>query len=242
MKKEMILVVEDDPAILTGLVDLFRSEGYEVAQAADGKEALRLYDAHRPSLVVLDIMIPEKSGYDVCREIRTRDARTPVLMLTAKGREVDKVVGLELGADDYVVKPFGVAELLARVRALLRRGRGQPPARNLSPIAFGDVLIDPGTYEGKKGDKRFTLTGRELQLLRFLLDHDGQVVERFDALEAVWGMKYEGTTRTLDQHVAKLRRKVEDDPASPRHILTVHGVGYRFCSRLGRSAKRRSGP
>ncbi|OGD10561.1 MAG: DNA-binding response regulator [Candidatus Aminicenantes bacterium RBG_13_62_12] len=231
MRKEKILVVEDDAAILTGLVDLLRGEGYETAQAADGKEALRLFAASRPSLVLLDIMIPEKSGYDVCREIRSKDARTPILMLTAKGREADKVVGLELGADDYLVKPFGVAELLARVRALLRRGRTATRPQDFSPIVFGDVRVDPKTYEGRRGNEHFTLTGLELKLLRHLVDNDGQVMERFDLLEAVWGMKYEGTTRTLDQHIARLRRKVESDPSSPRHILTVHGVGYRFRSK-----------
>ena len=231
MRKEKILIVEDDAAILTGLADLLQGEGYETEQARDGKEALRLFAASRPSLVLLDIMIPEKSGYDVCREIRSRDARTPILMLTAKGQEVDKVVGLELGADDYVVKPFGVAELRARVRALLRRGRAGPEAPRMDPISFGDVHVDPRTYEGRKGETPFTLTGLELKLLRYLLDRDGEVVERFDLLESVWGMTYEGTTRTLDQHIARLRRKIESDPALPRHILTVHGVGYRFRSR-----------
>lgn len=231
MKKVKILVVEDDRPILTGLVDLLRGEGYEVAAAEDGKEALRAYAQARPNLILLDIMIPEKSGYDVCREIRAQDSLTPILMLTAKGQEADKVAGLELGADDYVVKPFGVSELLARVRALLRRNRKEKPAKDMSPIAFGRVRIDPRTYEGRRGKKAFTVTGRELQLLRLFLDRDGEVVERFALLEAVWGIKYEGTTRTLDQHIAKLRQKVEDDPADPRHILTVHGVGYRFRSK-----------
>ncbi len=230
MKKAKILVVEDDRPILMGLVDLLRGEGYEVAAAEDGKQALRAYERERPTLVLLDIMIPEKSGYDVCREIRAKDTRTPILMLTAKGQEVDKVVGLELGADDYVVKPFGVKELLARIRALLRRNRRETLSKDSSPIVFGRVRVDPKTYEGLRGSKAFDLSGRELDLLRFLFDHDGEVVSRFDLLDAVWGIKYEGTTRTLDQHIAKLRRKVEDDPASPRHILTVHGVGYRFRS------------
>jgi DNA-binding response OmpR family regulator len=242
MKKEKILIVEDDAAILTGLVDLLRGEGYETDQAADGAEALRSYAASRPSLVILDIMIPEKSGYDVCREIRARDARTPILMLTAKGREADKVAGLELGADDYVVKPFGVAELLARVRAVLRRGRPVPESRIAGPIAFGDVSVDPETYEGRRGRRTFTLTGQEMKLLRYLFDHDGKVVERFDVLEAVWGITYEGTTRTLDQHIARLRRKIEADPSSPRHILTVHGVGYRFRSQPHAAASSRLNP
>jgi DNA-binding response OmpR family regulator len=229
--KEKILVVEDDRPILTGLVDLLRGEGYEVASAEDGKKALLAYARERPNLILLDIMIPEKSGYDVCREIRAKDQRTPILMLTAKGQEVDKVVGLELGADDYVVKPFGVNELLARVRALLRRGRREALSKDTSPIAFGDVRIDPKTYEGTKGGRPVSFTAREIQLLRYFLSREGEVVERFDVLEAVWGMRYEGTTRTLDQHIAKLRQKIEDDPSDPKYILTVHGAGYKFRAR-----------
>ena len=231
MKKEIILVVEDDRAILTGLKDLLEAEGYGVATAEDGQEALQAYAREKPTLVLLDIMIPEKSGYDVCREIRKKDDVTPILMLTAKGQEVDKVVGLEMGADDYIVKPFGVSELLARIRAGLRRSRAKPTARDDSPITFGDVAIDPKTYSGKKGEKTFAVSARELRLLRFFLDHDGQVIERFTLLDEIWGIRYEGTTRTLDQHVAKLRQKIEDDPANPLFIRTVHGVGYRFLSR-----------
>jgi DNA-binding response OmpR family regulator len=231
MKKELILVVEDDRAILTGLKDLLEAEGFAVATAENGEDALRAYAREKPTLILLDIMIPEKSGYDVCREIRKQDDLTPILMLTAKGQEVDKVVGLEMGADDYIVKPFGVSELLARVRAGLRRSRAKPAAKVTSPIAFGDVAVDPGTYTGKKGRRTFAVSSRELRLLRFFLDHDGQVVERFTLLDEIWGIRYEGTTRTLDQHIAKLRQKIEDDPANPRYIQTVHGVGYRFVSK-----------
>jgi DNA-binding response OmpR family regulator len=231
MKQEMILVVEDDQPILTGLKDLLEAEGYAVATAEDGEEALRVYEREKPTLILLDIMIPEKSGYDVCREIRKKDEQTPILMLTAKGQEVDKVVGLEMGADDYIVKPFGVSELLARVRARLRRSRTKPQVRDARPIAFGDVAVDAKTYTGIKGKKTFTVSARELALLRFFLDHDGEVVERFTLLDVVWGIRYEGTTRTLDQHIAKLRQKIEDDPANPSFIQTVHGVGYRFKSK-----------
>jgi DNA-binding response OmpR family regulator len=231
MKKEMILVVEDDRSILTGLQDLLEGEGYAVATAEDGEEALRVYEREKPSLILLDIMIPEKSGYDVCREIRKKDEITPILMLTAKGQEVEKVVGLEMGADDYIVKPFGVAELLARVRAGLRRSRTKPAAWDSRPIAFEDVAIDAKTYSGKKGKKTFAVSARELALLRFFLDHDGEVIERFRLLDEIWGIRYEGTTRTLDQHIAKLRQKIEDDPANPRFIQTVHGIGYRFQSK-----------
>ena len=230
MKKEKILVVEDDDAILTGLVDLLSGEGYEVCAVKDGKEAIHFYKREKPTLILLDIMIPEKSGYDVCREIRKKDSLTPILMLTAKGQEVDKVVGLELGADDYIVKPFGLNELLARIRARLRRLKTKSEKKDFNSIAFGDVWIDPRTYKGKKGNRIFDVSSRELELLRFLIQHDGEVVERFTLLDEIWGIRYEGTTRTLDQHIAKLRQKIEDDPSNPRHILTVHGVGYRFCS------------
>jgi len=228
--KDRILVVEDDPAILAGLVDLLAGEGFEAVPAKDGAEALRLYEARKPDLILLDIMIPEKSGYDVCKQIRREDLLTPIVMLTAKGQEVDKVVGLEIGADDYIVKPFGVNELLARVRAVLRRARARAASRKRddSPIVFGKVRIDPKTLRGRKGKEEFPVTMRELQLMRFLCDHDGEVVDRFLILDEVWGIKYEGTTRTLDQHIAKLRQKIEDDPTHPERIVTHPGVGYMF--------------
>ncbi len=231
MSREKILVVEDDSAILTGLSDLLTGEGFAVEAARDGQAALASYRADRPSLVLLDLMIPQVSGLDVCREIRRADPLTPILMLTAKGQEVDKVVGLEMGADDYIVKPFGVAELVARVRAALRRAAARAAgAKDMSVLAFGDVRIDPRTFTGRKAGRDFEVTAREIELLRFFLRHDGEVVERFTLLDEIWGVRYEGTTRTLDQHIAKLRQKIEDDPAAPRHIQTVYGVGYRFRS------------
>jgi DNA-binding response OmpR family regulator len=231
MKKDRILVVEDDAAILTGLADLLEAEGYDVSTARDGEEAVRAYGREKPSLVLLDIMIPEKSGYDVCRDIRRQDEKTPILMLTAKGQEVEKVVGLECGADDYIVKPFGVNELLARIRAHLRRAKAKPAEKSVEPLAFGDVVIDPKTYTGRKGGRTFSLSAREMHLLRYFLKRDGEVIERFTLLDKVWGIRYEGTTRTLDQHIAKLRQKIEADPAAPRFIQTVHGIGYRFNSK-----------
>lgn len=231
--RETILVVEDDAAILSGIVDLLKGEGFKVDYARDGENALRLYKSEKPDLILLDIMIPEKSGYDVCKEIRRSDAHTPIVMLTAKGEEIDKVVGLEIGADDYVVKPFSVKELLARIRAALRRASARPNAKKWDdrPIAFGNVKIDPTTLKGRKGKKEFALTLKEIQLMQFFMAHDGEALDREDILEEVWGQKYEGTTRTLDQHVAKLRQKIEKDPSAPRHILTVHGLGYRFVSK-----------
>jgi DNA-binding response OmpR family regulator len=204
-----------------------------VHKATNGTKALILYETHKPDLILLDIMIPEKSGYDVCREIRRKDQVTAIVMLTAKGEEIDKVVGLEIGADDYIVKPFAVSELLARVRAALRRTKPGQPAPKFSdrPISFGNVRIDPATLRGHKGKREFTLSTREVRLIQLLSEHEGEALDRFKILDEIWGVKYEGTTRTLDQHVAKLRQKIEDDPSDPRHILTVHGVGYRFSSK-----------
>jgi DNA-binding response OmpR family regulator len=229
---EKILVVDDEEAILLGVGDLLASEGYRVSTARDGREALERFAADRPDLVLLDVMMPEMSGYDVCRAIRRTDPLTPVMMLTAKAEEVDKVVGLELGADDYVVKPFGTGELTARVHAALRRAQARASRlddrADLPSIAFGDVEIDPRTLKGRRGTHEFAVTPREVHLLRLFADHEGEALDRAAILEEVWGVRYEGTTRTLDQHIVKLRQKVEADPANPRHILTVHGVGYRF--------------
>jgi DNA-binding response OmpR family regulator len=234
MSKQKILIVEDDKAIVTGINDLLESEGYRTLIAGDGKQALAYYKKNKPDLILLDIMIPEKSGYEVCKEVRRSDHHTPIIMLTAKSQEVDKVVGLELGADDYVVKPFGVQELLARIRACLRRTAhkggttGAAPANTL--IAFGDVEINPKTLSGRKAKKEFPVTQREVELLQYFLTHEGEAVDRLILLDEIWGLSYGGTTRTLDQHIAKLRQKIEDDPAKPHFILTVHTVGYKFCA------------
>jgi len=230
--KKKILIVEDDVSILTGLVDLLNGEGYAVSSTIDGARALSLYQQEKPDLILLDIMIPEKSGYDVCKEIRRKDPGVRIIMLTAKGQEVDKVVGLEIGADDYVVKPFGVKELLARIRAVLRRDRGGSQEKlNQDPLEFGDVRINPKTLTGTKKGKEFEVTPREVHLLQIFLERAGEAVSRDFLLEEVWGISYTGTTRTLDQHIAKLRQKIEDDPANPQYITTVHGTGYRFCKK-----------
>ena len=228
--KQRVLVVEDDAAILTGLVDLLEGEGFSVVQATTGTAALERHAEAAPDLVLLDVMIPEKSGYDVCREIRRTDPVTPVIMLTAKGQEVDRVVGLELGADDYVVKPFGASELVARVRAVLRRGRPRQGPREEKPISFGRVTVDPRTMRGERDGREFDVSRRELALLQLFVSREGQALDRFTIMDEVWGVRYEGTTRTLDQHIAGLRKKIEEDPAHPVHITTVHGVGYRFTS------------
>lgn len=224
-----ILVVEDDPHIRLGLAEALRSEGFEIIECRDGGQALPLLQQHSPDLVLLDVMLPRKSGYEICREIRAAKNPVPVLMLTAKGQEVDKVVGLELGADDYVTKPFGLRELIARVHALLRRSH---PERNTAPVAdflrFGEVEIDTAALRGRRAEASFTLTPRELAVLALLHRERGNAVSRDRILNEVWGMDYYGTTRTLDQVVVKLRQKIEAVPAEPRHLLTVHGLGYRL--------------
>ena len=225
-----ILIIEDDPHILLGLTEALSGEGYEVEGCRDGGQAAARIKQTQPDLIVLDVMLPHKNGYDICRELRASKNGVPVLMLTAKGQEIDKVVGLELGADDYVTKPFGLRELIARVHALLRRA--QPGAGSASPVPdflrFGDVEIDARALRGKRGGAPFDLTPREFSVLALLFRERGNAVSRDRILNEVWGIEYYGTTRTLDQVVVKLRQKIESDPATPRHLLTVHGLGYRI--------------
>ena len=230
MKAARILVAEDDPNIRRGLIDTLESEGYAVVDASDGEQALDCHRRESFDLVILDVMMPGKSGYDVCREIRRHDASTPIIMLTAKGEEIDKVVGLELGADDYVTKPFGVRELLARIAAVLRRAQRDTQSLKEDALPdrfpFGTSEIDRKTYEGKLGSSTFNLTAREMKLIETFYRHPGEVLSRDDLLNAVWGIDYMGTTRTLDQHISQLRKKIEPDVANPSVILTVHGLGY----------------
>lgn len=227
--KRHLLVVEDDAHIRLGLCDALRSEGYEVSDCGDGAQALPLLKQRPPDLVILDIMLPNKSGYDLCREIRAAKNRVPILMLSAKGQEIDKVVGLELGADDYVTKPFGVRELLARVHALLRRSDPAAVAPAMPDvIEFGEVRIDVKAMRGQRGEAPIELSPRELKVLALLHRELGNAVSRDAILNEVWGIEYYGTTRTLDQLIVKLRQKIEAAPAEPRHLLTVHGHGYRL--------------
>lgn len=231
-----ILIAEDEAPIREGLVDLLEGEGYEVRSASDGEEALAMYYQQHPDLLLLDVMMPNKSGYDVAREIRQRDSRTLILMLTAKGQELDKVVGLELGADDYVVKPFGVSELLARIRSHLRRlvavnesvVKDLPVKKKADEFRFGFWTVHPRLLKIKKEGGSCELTVRELNLLNFFAEHEGEVLDRNRLLNEIWGMEYIGTTRTLDQHIAKLRKKVEENSEEPRFIRTIHGVGYQY--------------
>ena len=228
--KTKILVVEDDPHISLGLEEVLKSDGFDVATCNRGDNALAAVSEHRPALLVLDVMLPGLSGYDICKQLRAKKNTTPVLMLTAKGQEIDKVVGLELGADDYVTKPFGVRELLARIHALLRRGNGTTVAANDSQAEFkiGSAMIDPKTFQIRRGKVCDELTAKEVKLLQYFHAHPGEVLSRDKLLNEVWGYNYFGTTRTLDQVIVQLRKKLGDTGDEPKHILTVHGVGYKL--------------
>src|SRR5687768_17234966 len=215
--KAKILIAEDDPNIRLGLIATLESDGYEVVAAGDGPQALRMFPQEKFDLVLIDIMMPKASGYDVCRELRARGTKVPVLFLTAKGEEVDKVVGLKLGADDYVTKPFGVHELLARVEALLRRarlnGNAESAAAELPPVfKLGGALINRRKFTASVSNRSTPLTARELKLAEVFAARAGEVLTRDALLNSVWGVDYFGTTRTLDQHVAQLRKKIEASP------------------------------
>src|ERR1041385_8149245 len=229
--KTRILVVEDDPHILLGLEEVLRSDGFEVATCNRGDKALEAFGKHQPSLVVLDVMLPGASGYDICKQLRSRKITTPILMLTAKGQEIDKVVGLDLGADDYVTKPFGVRELLARIHALLRRGTTTSnAAATETEFKIGAASIDPKTFQLRRGRIVEELTAKELKLLQFFSAHAGEVLSRDRLLNEVWGYNYFGTTRTLDQVIVQLRKKLGDNGGEPKHVITIHGVGYKLAT------------
>ncbi len=221
-----VLVVEDDAAILRGLTDNLEAESYVVLTAKDGEAGYAILEKEEPDLVILDLMLPKLSGYEICQRARSEGMTVPILMLTAKGTESDRVLGLDLGADDYVTKPFSVRELLARVRALLRRGQ----STNTVPdeLEFDDVVVDFKSFEARKGGEVIKLTRKEFGTLRFLAGRRGEVVRRDELLRKVWNYKRYPTTRTVDNHVASLRSKIEKDPSDPRHLLTVHGVGYKL--------------
>lgn len=228
-----ILVVEDDPSILLGLRMNLENEGYEVGTAEDGEEGLRLVRESDWDLVVLDIMLPRKNGYEVVVSMRSEQNRTPVLMLSARTAEVDMVMGLDLGADDYVTKPFSVGELLARIRAVLRRRRAGEPARTEAPPQvwrFGDVVANPDTREVRKAGASVDLTATEFDVLSVLARARGRILSRRQIMDSVWGPDHHGTERTIDNFIAQLRAKLESDPTAPSHLVTVRGVGYRLVS------------
>jgi DNA-binding response OmpR family regulator len=225
-RQETVLVIEDDPTLRLGLTKTLRSAGFRVETAKTGREGLDSALAIRPDLVLCDVMLPGLNGFEVCEELRRHDAEVPILMVTAKGEEQDKVRGLGLGADDYIVKPFGIAELLARVDAALRRRR--LTERESSVVCFGDVTVDFAAHVVSRAGAAVEMTALEMKLLRYFVQHEGAMLPRQRILDAVWGADYFGTDRTVDNFVNRLRAKLEPDPKSPAHIVTLRGAGYRF--------------
>jgi DNA-binding response OmpR family regulator len=227
---KQVLIIEDDAAMLTGLTSALESEGYEVRSTRSGPEGLRLALEQRPDLILLDLMLPGMSGFEICKRIRDQHLRTAVIMLTSRAEENDRVFGLELGADDYVTKPFSLRELLARVRAHLRRGDAgpgpdaEPPGR----VRLGEVTVDLDRHEVRRGREARSLTRREFRLLEYLIQHPGEVLTRERLLKEAWGYAENLTTRTVDNHVLRLRKHIEPDPDRPRFIRTARGAGYLF--------------
>jgi two-component system, OmpR family, alkaline phosphatase synthesis response regulator PhoP len=224
-----ILVAEDDFNIRNGLIEVLEKEGYSTLSARDGKEALQQYLTKSPDLICLDIMMPGMNGYDVCKEIRRRDSQIPVLFISAKSEEIDKVIGLELGADDFIMKPFGVREVIARIRAVTRRCLAVHQAgRPAASFKMMDIEVFPLELRAKRGDEVIDLSLRDVSILELLHENRGKVVDRDLFFDRCWGMDYIPSSRALDQHISQLRKRIEADPHDPKIIRTVHGVGYRY--------------
>lgn len=221
-----VLIIEDEPNMVAGLRDNFEYEGYQVISAADGVAGLDRALADTPDLVILDVMMPRMSGLDVCKRLKASRPSLPIIMLTARSQEIDKVIGLELGADDYVTKPFSIRELLARVKAVLRRAQAQP--REQDRCRFDDIEVNLRACTVTRQGQPVVVSAKEFELLKYFLCHPGETLSRDRLLERVWGYERFPTTRTVDAHVARLRQKLEARPEEPRHILTVHGLGYKF--------------
>jgi two-component system alkaline phosphatase synthesis response regulator PhoP len=222
-----ILVVEDEPGILVSLRDEFESEGYTVCTAETGDKALETAKKQSPDLIILDIKLPVLNGYEVCKKLRMESDATPIIMLTVKDKEVDKVLGLELGADDYVTKPFSLRELTARVRAVFRRTEER--TKDLTQYSFGKIALNFKKYEATKRGKKLDLTPLEFRMLKLLIEKKGQVVSRDDFLDHIWGEENVSVSfRTVDSHIANIRKKIEDNPSNPKLILSLRSVGYKF--------------
>ena len=222
-----ILIVEDEPGILVSLKDEFESQGYVVYAAEDGEKGLEIAKEEKPDLIILDIMLPVLDGYEVCKKLRMEGDTTPIIMLTVKDKEVDKVLGLELGADDYVTKPFSFRELTARVKAVFRRTEEQ--VKNLTDYSFGNIELDFEKYEAKKEGKKLYLTPLEFHMMQLFIRSKGKAISRDYFLDRIWGEDNVTVSyRTVDSHIANIRKKIEDDPANPQHILSIRGVGYKF--------------
>ncbi|MGI9542917.1 MAG: response regulator transcription factor [Cyclobacteriaceae bacterium] len=224
-----ILIVEDEPNMRTGLQDNLSFEGYEVELAEDGASGLDKIVQCSYDLILLDVMLPQLSGYDICKRMREKGIPTPVIILTAKGEEIDKVLGLELGADDYITKPFSLRELLARIKAILRR-TGREAANNQQEISIGKLDLNFATFSATREGQTMKLSHREFEVLQHLWDHKNETVSRYQLLEHIWGYQEKPTTRTVDNFILKLRQKIEENPDKPKTILTVHGIGYKLIS------------
>ena len=225
-----ILIVEDDTKTRDGLKMIFEDEGYDVVTAPDGSAGMDTFHKEKPDVVCLDVMMPKKSGFDVCREIRSEDGQVPVLFISAKSEEIDKVLGLELGADDFIVKPFGVKEVVARIRAVTRRAfaEGKSAAKAGDSFEIGDLRVVPDQLRAFRGDQAIDLSLRDIKILRLLQERQGRAIDRDVFFDTCWGFNYLPNSRTLDQHVSQLRKRIERDPKNPEIIKTVHGVGYRY--------------
>lgn len=221
----LIAVIDDDESVRTSIVQNLELEGFKVATAGDGEAGLELVEKDQPKLIILDVMMPKKDGLQTCKEIRNRGISTPLILLTARSAEVDKVLGLDLGADDYLAKPFGMMELIARVKALLRRHN---VTLDLEHVSFANVTVDFKAYKASRAESPLELSAREYRLLKYLVSKEGKVVTRDELLDEVWGYNSYPSTRTVDNHIARLRQKIEDNVETPKHIVTVHGVGYKF--------------
>lgn len=221
-----VLIIEDDPAIVKGLEEALKEENFKVQVATDGSKGCLMAKREAIALIILDLMLPDMNGKEVCQKLRADGIETPILMLTAKKTEMDKVVGLEIGADDYVTKPFSVRELMARVKALLRRGARQLQA--IEETTFGNVYVDFRKQEATKGGKTVALSAKEFQLLKYFAEREGEVISRAALLDDVWGYAVTPTTRTVDNYILSLRKKIETDPSKPKHLVTVYTAGYKF--------------
>jgi DNA-binding response OmpR family regulator len=223
-----ILIVEDEPQMRLGLQDNLEFEGYDVDFAGDGEVGLHKILDNRYDVILLDVMLPKLSGFDVCKKAREQSIQTPIIMLTAKGEEIDKVLGLELGADDYITKPFSLRELLARIKAILRRNKQIESVQEEQSITIGNLYINLKNYEAKAAGKTVPMTHKEFEIIKYLWTHKNETVSRDQLLSEVWGYDEMITSRTVDNFILKLRQKIEDSPSHPNHILTVHGIGYKL--------------
>ena len=224
-----ILIVEDEPNIRMGLTDNLQFEGYTVDIAEDGEMGLKMILKGRYDLVILDVMMPKMSGFDICRTVRSKNIQVPIVLLTAKGEEIDKVLGLELGADDYITKPFSLRELLARIKAILRRSNADTPGKDQgAEVVLGRLRINFSTYSAKINGQNAKMSHKEFEILKFLLAHKNETVSRNELLEKIWGYEEQPTTRTVDNFILKLRQKIEENPNHPAIILTAHGIGYKL--------------